>query len=105
MANRAGSAILDSVSSAWLWGEQVDPPLDSQSLDCFLGLELYPNPPNFCVLAPGCLLTPRSSHPRKAQAGGAGSWGRRESVRQGEGQGWRGHLTLKEELGDSLRWR
>lgn len=44
-ANGAGSEILDSVRSAWLWGEQVELPLDSQSLECFLGPELYPNPP------------------------------------------------------------
>lgn len=65
MANRAGAEILDSVSSAWLWGKQMDPPLDSQSLDCFLGLELYPNPPQLLCASPRLLADPSFLSPQE----------------------------------------
>lgn len=85
MDNGAGAEILDSVSSARLWGEQAEPPVNSQSLECFLGLELYPNPPQ---LSPLLLADPSFlSSPGRHKAGGAGSWGRRVSAGQSEGQG------------------
>lgn len=98
MASGAGSEILDSVSSDLASGRRAEPPLVKYG---FLGrtgaaphLLQLPGVPAPAACGPLFPLIPR-----RVQAGGAGSWGRRVSVGQSEGQGRRGRLTLEEELG------